>query len=148
MKALNQWLRISWADRWLLVEAITFLSLVRLAIKLVPFSRLAPYLGEPVSMPDIELSQTTEALVKRIAWAINIMAKYIPWTPSCLEKSMAAKRILRRRKIPSTLYLGVAKSNPNEFDAHAWLQSGTVIVTGEVDHERYITLISFSDHYD
>ncbi|MDW7755890.1 MAG: lasso peptide biosynthesis B2 protein [Brevefilum sp.] len=145
---MNQFLRISWSDRWLLAEAITFLSLVRLASKLVPFKRLAPFLGEPASTPDIEINQSTEAFVKSIAWAIRIMAKYLPWTPSCLEKSMAAKRILQRRRIPSTLYLGVAKNNQNVLDAHAWLQCGPFIVTGETNHQHYINLISFTDHYD
>src|SRR3989304_874334 len=103
MKSLKKYFRISWADRWLLIEAAISLSLVRLATRLVPFKRLAPRLGKPSAAPEVNLDLVSETRANRVGWAINAVAKRTPWKSTCLVKSIAAKRILQRSRIPSTL---------------------------------------------
>ena len=52
--------------------------------------------------------------------------------------------MLRRRRVPSTLYLGVRRSGPG-LSAHAWLRSGPAIVTGGIDESaRYPPIAWFS----
>jgi hypothetical protein len=56
--------------------------------------------------------------------------------------------MLHRRGIPSTLYLGVAKPSPGSdtpLEAHAWLRSGAVHVTGGARVDRYAVVATFAD---
>lgn len=62
-------------------------------------------------------------------------------------QAIAAQRMLRRRRIASTLYLGVA-SNREKKDAivaHAWLRAGDKIITGEIEARRHRALAWFGD---
>ena len=49
--------------------------------------------------------------------------------------ALAADAMLRRRGLPSVLKIGVApgRSEPGRFEAHAWVASDGLIVSGEVD---------------
>ena len=58
---------------------------------------------------------------------------------------MAAQRMLRRRRLTSTLYLGVAKGEETALDAHAWLRCGRTIVIGGPGHQHYVVVNSFAD---
>lgn len=46
--------------------------------------------------------------------------------------AIAGKMMLKRRKIPSTLYLGITRDveKENSLKAYAWLRSGIHILTG------------------
>ena len=58
--------------------------------------------------------------------------------------AMAGKKILDRRGIPSTLYLGLAKDEECGLKAHAWLRTGPMIVTGAEVRQDYHVINSFS----
>ena len=59
-----------------------------------------------------------------ISQAIHIVSKYTFWESQCLVKAIAAMRMLEKRGIESTLYLGTAKDESGKIIAHAWLRSG------------------------
>jgi hypothetical protein len=61
-----------------------------------------------------------------------------------LVQALAAKIMLTRRGICSTLYLGAAKAGEG-LAAHAWLRSGSVIVTGGPGRERFTVISTFAD---
>ena len=50
--------------------------------------------------------------------------------------------MLRRRGLPGTLHLGVAKEG-NRMEAHAWLRCGDQIVTGGHELERFGVVARF-----
>ena len=56
--------------------------------------------------------------------------------------------LLRRRRIPSTLYLGVAKSAepPQDLTAHAWVRCGEHPITGGDGQRRFTVLSTFAAH--
>ncbi|MGD8781902.1 MAG: lasso peptide biosynthesis B2 protein [Ignavibacteria bacterium] len=56
-------------------------------------------------------------------------------------KYCTEKLILKKRNIPSTLYLGVKKDD-NKMEAHAWLRIGDKIITGKNVSEDF-TVISY-----
>ena len=47
-------------------------------------------------------------------------------------------KMLERRKIESTLYLGTAKDENGKMIAHAWLRSGPFYITGAEGMERFM----------
>ena len=53
-------------------------------------------------------------------------------------------KMLERRKIESTLYLGTGKDEDGSFAAHAWLRSGPYYVTGANGMERYTVVGKFA----
>ncbi|NCC31521.1 MAG: lasso peptide biosynthesis B2 protein, partial [Chloroflexia bacterium] len=105
---LRKLVALSWADRWLLVEVFVLLGLARLALRVVPFRRLARALGTlhvetPTEAPPEHLAQA-----RRVGLAIARVHRLTPWTSNCFPQALAARSWLARRHIPTTLYLGVA----------------------------------------
>lgn len=79
------------------------------------------------------------ALVERVAFVIPRVAARLPWRADCLVQALAARRWLARHGVDSALTLGVLRDKPTEFEAHAWLSAGDVIVTGG-DISGYVPL--------
>jgi hypothetical protein len=141
---------LSWADRWLLVQVFAMLGLARLTLRVLPFRRLAQHLGPlqgetPLDAPSDHLVQA-----RRVALAIARVSPYTPWESNCFPQALTAKFWLRRRGIPTTLYLGVALnksetagSHRPEMEAHAWLRCGPLLVTGGRGHERFTVTARF-----
>jgi hypothetical protein len=84
------------------------------------------------------------AAALRIGRAIRIAARGTPWESKCLAQALAAALMQRWRQIPFVLTLGVAKTERNAgIDAHAWLFSGDVLLTG-AGYERYSIIAQFT----
>ena len=52
--------------------------------------------------------------------------------------------MLRRRGVPGTLYLGMTKNPKGELEAHAWLRSGSAVLTGGGSSNQYTVLAAFA----
>ena len=76
--------------------------------------------------------------------SLKKISRSTPWRSNCLAKSIAAKYMLRRRRIASTLYFGLTKNSVGEFEAHAWLKSGEMILTGDSDLQNYAVVAKFT----
>ena len=133
---------LSWADRGLLVEATVRLATARLSLLLLPFRFVSARLGAPMQESGEDVAD--RVLLGRIAWAVGAVSRRAPWRCKCLEQGIAAKMMLRRRRLANTLYVGVARGE-RELEAHAWLRSGTVYVTGGAEHERFSVVSTFAD---
>ena len=93
------------------------------------------------------LDATAMARAQIIGWAVRAMARRTPWESACLVRAVAAKRMLRRRGIPSTLYLGLARDESRELEAHAWLRCGSHLLAGQPGHERYAVVSTFAEQW-
>jgi adenylylsulfate kinase len=93
------------------------------------------------SSPAVPVPHLVEA--RRIAWAVQTASRYTPWKSNCLPSAIAAKYLLGRRGIASTLYLGAAFKARTELEAHAWLRCGPLHVTGGAGHLRFGTVAVF-----
>ena len=122
--------------RALVVEAVLWLLMARLALTAVPFPRLARRLGTFVPPTDPRVRDAKNApqahkhLAQEVGWAVTRAARYVPFKAVCLPQAMAARFMLKRRGIGSTLHFGAAKGKEQAIDAHAWLDSAGVEVTG------------------
>jgi hypothetical protein len=113
-------------------EALCVLTLATLAQRLAPFRYLALTLGQSQREQPDSASPQIANLSLRVARGIEYTASRLPWHTTCLVRAVAAKWMLRRRRVPSTLYLGVRRSGPG-LSAHAWLRAGSSIITGGVE---------------
>ncbi len=134
----------------ILVEAMLYLFIARL-IALVPLARWSQYLGELQGQtPEIDDDPQRMAQIYRIRWGIAAMSHHVPWRADCLPQAIAARLMLGRRGIANTLYLGVAKTKHEdqiELEAHAWLRSGRIIVTGAELAHRFRIISTFAKDY-
>jgi hypothetical protein len=69
----------------------------------------------------------------------------LPWMSQCLVQAVAATWMLQRRRIPSTLYFGLAKDSDGKLIAHAWVRSGERILTGAKGHHDYRVVATFAE---
>jgi len=124
----------------LLAEAWLSLAWARLMI-LLPFRHLAPRLGVPGRETEWgELPRETMMELHRIAEAVRIASRHTWWDCKCLVRALAAMRMLRRRDIESTLYLGTGRDADGRLAAHAWLRSGSRYITGAEERDRFTVI--------
>ena len=128
----------------MLLEAVLWLALARLGLLILPFHRLAPWLGAHMAQTGRALDTRAEGLAQEVGWAVRAVARRTPWESACLAQAIAAKAMLRRRGLPSTLYLGVARDEARRLTAHAWLRCGAEVITGG-DYSEYAVISSFGD---
>jgi hypothetical protein len=114
------------------VEAGLCLISARLLLFL-PFRWLVRLIGRPqtvaessVAIGDTTLSSPANAVRRAILRA----ARRLPWQSSCLVSALAAWMMLRRRRLPSLLHLGVRSADATALSAHAWLKCGEIDVIG------------------
>jgi len=136
-----------WRNRWVLLEATAWLGLARMAVLTLSFNRIAPYLGARMALAPEDLPDKWGEDARRVGWAIRAAAPHTPWKSNCLAQGIAGKAMLRRRGIPSTLYLGIAKGQEasEPLAGHAWLRCAARIITGPAGHRRFTIIATFGD---
>lgn len=137
--------RLSGHEWRLLIEAGALLLLARLAVWLAPFRRVAAYLGDEMAESPTEITEEQREVALPIGWAVRTLGRRLPWMSQCLVQAVAATWMLKRRRIPSTLYFGVAKDDNGRLIAHAWVRSGAKILTGARGHEDYRVVATFAE---
>jgi hypothetical protein len=127
-------------QRRLLLEAAVWLGGAQVALRFVPFRRIARWLERRQRGG---ASAADEVCVERIGRAVRVASRRVPWPSRCLAQALAARAMLQRRGVRTTLTLGVAKGEEGSFEAHAWLRCGTQILTGGDGVERFTVLATF-----
>ena len=64
-----------------------------------------------------------------VSYAVDKVCSRTAWESKCLVRALCARKLLERKGIGSTLYLG-CKSENGKMLAHAWLRCGGMFVTG------------------
>ena len=143
-KLIHRFSSITFHNKWLLVQTVGVLLCVRLLVWFVPFAKLAPWLGS--LNHDGHFLPTSSELhqVHRIRWAVGRVSMALPWLSNCLVQAITAKYLLSQKNIETTLFLGANLKNEHHMEAHAWLQCGTVFITGGAIRNAFQTLASFS----
>ena len=92
----------------------------RLAVSLVPASRLLAWAARPPRRPDRFADPDLPA---RVAQAVDAVGSSRWMNALCLPRALAAQAMLRRRGIASRLCLGVTREG-GPLAAHAWVEIG------------------------
>lgn len=142
-KKIRAFLSFKWSMKCLLVEAFFFLAAGRI-FKLIPFLRSSSILGKHMEETTFTVNSVDKEVLKNISDAIHIMSRYTFWESQCLVKAVAGMKMLERREIESTLYLGTAKNDQGDLIAHAWLRSGPFYVTGAEEMGNFIVVGKFA----
>jgi hypothetical protein len=121
----------------LLPEAIFWLLIARLALLLVPFPKIARYLGtlQAPGAAEVTADAAGILLARRVGQAIDTAADYAPLPLVCLPRALAGWQMLHRRGIPSRLHFGALRESHRDpsrpgIQTHAWLSSSGAEITG------------------
>lgn len=122
-------LRVVWREKWMLGGAWWLLWQARVALSLKGFGDPRTNCGAICDGPP-----AGDGLARRTAWSIDAAARLVP-KATCLVRAMAARRLLALKARSSTIRIGVRGGAAGDFEAHAWLVSGDVIVVGGSETE-------------
>ncbi len=121
----------------------TFYSLVyRVKIILIPMNKLKQQFGILNAESKIDDSVDNYIYAMKVGNVVSRVSKRTPWETKCLVQALTAQKILKRRGIKTTLYLGVKKETNDSLCAHAWLRCGKCQITGG-DGSGYVMLAKF-----
>jgi hypothetical protein len=116
----------------LAIEAAAALTAASIAVRVLSHARVTQLLGRPSSRElEYTIPESPEPQAPRVARAVSILARWLPWHPTCLPQAIATRWMLRRRAIPCEAHLGIVSTAP--MMAHAWVTvRGTVVQGGPV----------------
>ncbi|MCT8138138.1 lasso peptide biosynthesis B2 protein [Anaerobacillus sp. CMMVII] len=140
---LKVFFKLDRKTKLLLVEAYLYLGWARI-LKVLPFAKVAPSLGIQMEETSLTLKNANKETLRSVSHAIHVMSKYTFWESQCLVKAIAAMRMLEKRGVESTLYLGTAKDTKGILIAHAWLRSGPFYVSGFEGMENFTVVSKFA----
>lgn len=123
------------------------LGVAKVAISTVSFKSLVPKLGVSMGVrPWLPLlTASEERRARRVSQVVQLAARYTPWESNCFPQVVVARILLGIYGIPYCLFFGVRrKPVSGEFDAHAWIASGKVRVTGRYSFHQYAVVGVFT----
>ncbi len=123
------------------------LGISKTLIFTIHFRRLARCLGKTSNIdpwvPLVTAQQNMRALY--IGRAIRMTAQYTPWNSNCFPQAVVARILLGLYGIPYALYFGLQKDpQKGEVNAHAWVVSGPIRVTGGASFGQFTVVGCFA----
>ena len=124
------------------ILATLYSFIYRIKILFIPMDKLKSQFG--ILNDESMMDDTVENYIyaTRVGNVVNRVSKRTPWETKCLVQALTAQKLLIRRGIKTTLYLGVKKETDDSLCAHAWLRCGRCQVTGG-DVSGYVMLAKF-----
>jgi hypothetical protein len=139
LRPLRNAARLPATERGLAVRAVVTLLTVRVALAWLPF-RVVRRFVDSVSGARPRRGNAIDATAVRTAVA---RATRVVAGSRCLPQALTAEILLRRAGRPARTSIGVAPDGA-PLDAHAWVHSDALLVTGDVDDlGKYRTLVVF-----
>jgi hypothetical protein len=143
LKKVKAFFGFNMTMKLLLIEAFLYLGWARY-LKMISFKKVAPSLGEQMRETTFTHHSSNNKILRNVSEAIHIMSSYTFWESQCLVKAIAGMKMLEKRKIESTLYLGTAKNEKGELIAHAWLRSGLFYISGSEQMGKFTVVSKFA----
>lgn len=126
------------------IQLLVYTAMYRAYILFFPFNKLRKKMGKVKTESSEKESKEVYKEAKRIRESVLIVARRTPWESKCLVQALSAQRMLKKKRISTTIYLGVRKES-NEMKAHAWLRCGEFYVTGGEIREQYVVVAKFAN---
>jgi hypothetical protein len=144
-RKINKFIHMKSINKFDFLRAYIYTGIFRVFILLIPFNKLKRIMGQTriESLEEVDMVAYREA--DRISWIVFKVSRYTPWESKCLVQALTAQRILKKRGISTTIYLGVKKGENSEMLAHAWSRCGKYFVTGGSNRKEYIVVAKFAN---
>jgi hypothetical protein len=139
MKRLHKFLRLTSAERYLLIRAACLLASISLGLRLLPFATLRRLLTRVGAVSAVS-RRVEQPASDRIVWAVATASRCVPGARTCLPQALAAQVMLQQWGYPVRLRIGVTRDEEGSFQAHAWVESQGRVVIGGSALARYTAL--------
>lgn len=136
-KLFKRYYSIDKTERKILNLIFIWLIYAFVLVRIIPLRWFSHLLGEFNHKIECSLGDNEILLIAMLKKNIRRIKKRMPWKVKCFEEAIAAKKVLEKFNLNSTLYLGVNKNAEKGLRAHAWLKSGDVFITGQKGHKQY-----------
>lgn len=129
------------------IPAWLLLGLSRTAVLVVPFRKIARWLGRAAgttaAVPLLTSTQRQQALL--IGRTVRLAARYAPWNANCFAQAITAGCLLRVYCIPHSVFFGLKRADAPQksMDAHAWTAAGDISVTGGYSFNVFTVVAAF-----
>lgn len=137
---IGQWhkfLSLTNQKRLFLVNTFLLLGGVRLGLWLLSYQKLLHLLDKLSTVN----SGYREIELNDIVRAVNISTHYMPGGAKCLARALTTQVLMKRQGYSPQLYIGVAKGEQGQLEAHAWIEYDQKIVIGELlNLSRYMPM--------
>src|SRR5262245_1655660 len=124
------------------IESIIELTICKCLIQFFPSSRWG--LKHCYFQCETLRKEIKQPEISYIHRALSLVATYLPWHSKCLDQALAAQRMLTRRGLESTLYLGMMKISAQQWTAHAWIRCHNHWVIGYHSNQHYIVVGTYA----
>ena len=139
IERLQKYCRLSPDERLILVQAWKFFLLAELCLWILPFKHLMILPNKLFSKRCGGSPRELASSIARMAWLVEVAARYAPVNVTCLKKALVLSWLLGRRGIATTLRIGVARRE-GDLTAHAWLELNGQVILGLPGSNRYAPL--------
>lgn len=116
-------------EKWMTITVYAYVAYYRLCILLLPMTRIEKMMGIRGEESEAEIRPETIKLAKLVGFHVNRVTEHLPLKRKCFVRSLTARKLLMKRGVNSTLYMGVGLED-GKMIAHAWLRCGQLYVTG------------------
>ena len=125
--ALAKFRRLESRDKRMVLQAALALAVARLKLWRFSFQQLSEQL-EDVHPGATDIADPE--FLSRLSYAIGAAAGHVPWRSDCFPQCIAARALLTKEGLSSTIHLGVERVGETDLEGHAWLTCGEFVVTG------------------
>jgi len=133
---INDWLQI--------IQAILLLIIANFLIFLTPLRWWYSWMGVKNGVHEKKVSPEKIRSTDRVRHNVRRANRILFNTSKCFAHSIALKKMLDFRRLPSTLHLGFSKDPQNKMSAHAWVKQGSrIIYGGRFAEQQYTALVCF-----
>ncbi|MFC2104094.1 lasso peptide biosynthesis B2 protein [Bacteroidota bacterium] len=136
-KLFKKYYSIDKTERKILNRTFFWLIYAFILVRIIPLKWFSHLLGEFKKETKSDFNYDQIKTIDKLKKSIRRIKKQLPWEVKCFEEAIAAKKILEKYKITTTIYLGVAKKTENNLHAHAWLKNGSYFIVGEKGYCHY-----------
>jgi hypothetical protein len=137
LRRIRSFLSTSPLERRLFAAAILLTAYFRIALFVLPFRRVIGWQGVPgLESPDAA-DPGSRPYREALHRALLLTARNAPGLATCYTLCLAGKWLLRRRGLPSTLYIGFRKCEQGRYEGHAWLRSYEAWISGGGSRSLY-----------
>jgi hypothetical protein len=120
-------------DKRLFLQALIWSIKVRFCMVFLPFRYYRELLGKMQTEAVNTVTDMQPTL--QIKTIVSAVCRHTPWESKCLVEAVVCKKLLQKRGIETTLYLGILMDGNKGLKAHAWLKLGDTILTGVRGHK-------------
>lgn len=114
-------------EKMLFGEALFFVYSAKVVSALLPFKYCIRMMSKDLKNE----SPTDQEFLLSLKDALLRTENLIFWKNACLVQSIAAKWMLNRRNIQSTLFFGFNFDEEKKFIAHAWVQADDIEIVAK-----------------